>query len=175
MPKYPAQKDNETRETVFSPCRKYRYYLAQIWDENKPPLYWLMLNPSTADEQINDPTVEGCEQRARKWGYGGSVVLNIFAWRATDPENLKKCANPIGDDNDLWMHKLAVLSQTHDVIAAWGEHGAHENRGQAVLDIFRQKEGRLQALIMNQSGAPRHPLYIKRSVRPTPFFPIPKI
>ncbi|MCF6276041.1 MAG: DUF1643 domain-containing protein, partial [Robiginitomaculum sp.] len=85
-------KQDETRTAVFSDCRTWRYRLAQIWDESKEPLYWLMLNPSTADEVKNDPTVERCERRARMWGYGGSVVLNIFSYRATDPKDMRASA-----------------------------------------------------------------------------------
>jgi len=151
---------NEKREAVFSPCRKYRYRLAQIWDGGKEPLYWLMLNPSTADEVKNDPTVERCERRARMWGYGGSVVLNIFAYRATDPKDMRAQKDPIGPKNDDWIRKLARRSQDVDVVGGWGEHGAHMARGQAVMDIFKQENGRINALKINASGHPAHPLYI---------------
>ncbi len=169
MPHYPAQKENETRLADFSPCRAYRYHLAQNWDKHKPPLYWLMLNPSTADEKVNDPTVEGCERRARDWGYGGSVVFNIFAYRATDPTELKQQADPVGAENDAWLRQLAELSCQHDVIAAWGEHGQHQGRSDTVRDIFRQQNGRLLALQINQSGEPKHPLYIARHIKPVAF------
>ncbi len=150
----------EKREAVFSDCRKYRYRLSQVWDQSKPLLYWLMLNPSTADEIKNDPTVERCERRARMWDYGGSVVFNIFAYRATDPADMRAQSDPVGPDNDMWIRKLAKASQTLDVIGGWGEHGAHLDRGQAVVDIFRQEQGRLMALKRNASGHPAHPLYI---------------
>ncbi len=151
---------SEKREAVFSDCRKYRYSLSQIWDEDKEPLYWLMLNPSTADEVKNDPTVERCERRARMWGYGGSVVLNIFAYRATDPKNMRTQKDPVGPDNDAWIRKLARRSQELVVVGGWGEHGSHMARGQAVLDIFKQANGRINALKINASGHPAHPLYI---------------
>jgi hypothetical protein len=151
---------NEKREAVFSPCRTWRYRLAQIWDEDTAPLYWLMLNPSTADEQKNDPTVERCERRARMWGYGGSVVYNIFAYRATDPKDMRKFRDPVGPDNDDWIRKLARKSQDIDVVAGWGEHGAHLGRGAQILDIFKAENGRISALKINASGHPAHPLYI---------------
>lgn len=153
-------KENETRAAIFSPCRKYRYRLAQIWDESIDPLYWLMLNPSTADEVKNDPTVERCERRARMWGYGGSVVLNIFAYRATDPADMRACADPVGPDNDKWIKELAAMSNEATVIGGWGEHGKHQERGQAIRDIFKAEGGCLQALKINASGHPAHPLYI---------------
>lgn len=159
---------NEKREAEFSPCRKYRYRLSQIWDENTPPLTWLMLNPSTADEMKNDPTVERCERRARMWGYGGSVVVNIFAFRATDPKDMRAATDPIGPDNDALLRKIARQSHEFDVVGGWGEHGAHQKRGQTVLDIFKQEDGRLFALKVNASGHPAHPLYIAYSAKPFP-------
>ncbi len=159
-------KPGETRTAVFSPCRTWRYRLAQIWDETKAPLYWLMLNPSTADEYQNDPTVERCERRARMWGYGGSVVYNIFAYRATDPKDMRAAPDPIGPENDKWIRELASLSHDVMVIGGWGEHGAHLQRGQAVREMFRQAGGRLHALKTNASGHPAHPLYIGYKVEP---------
>ena len=151
---------NEKREAVFSDCRTWRYRLSQIWDEDKPALYWLMLNPSTADELKNDPTVERCERRARMWNYGGSVGFNIFAYRATDPKNMRATTDPVGPENDKWLRELAAMSQRVTVIGGWGEHGKHRERGQAVLDIFKSAQGRLHALKINASGNPAHPLYI---------------
>jgi len=159
---------NEKRETVFSDCRKYRYRLSQIWDESKAPLHWLMLNPSTADEVKNDPTVERCERRARMWGYGGSVVMNIFAYRATDPKDMRAQKDPVGPENDQWIRDLAKRSHEIDVIGGWGEHGAHMDRGKAVIDIFRQEKGMLSALKVNASGHPKHPLYIGYKATPEP-------
>lgn len=156
----------ETRTAVFSDCRTWRYRLAQIWDESRPALHWLMLNPSTADETQNDPTVERCERRARMWNYGGSVVYNIFAYRATDPKDMRSFADPIGPENDHWLSRLAADSRDLDVIGGWGEHGAHLARGTAVLDIFRTAGGRLSALKINASGHPAHPLYIGYEVTP---------
>ncbi len=159
---------NEKREAVFSPCRKYRYRLSQIWDESKAPLTWLMLNPSTADELKNDPTVERCERRARMWGYGGSVVFNIFAFRATEPKDMRAQADPIGPENNAWIRKIAEQSGEFDVVGGWGEHGAHLERGQEVLDIFKQEKGRISALKINASGHPAHPLYIAYKAEPFP-------
>ena len=153
-------KQNETRTAVFSDCRTWRYRLAQIWDESKEPLYWLMLNPSTADELKNDPTVERCERRARMWDYGGSVVFNIFAYRATDPKDMRAAADPVGPENNKWIRELAAMSNEVTVIGGWGEHGKHMDRGQAIRDIFKAENGRLQALKINASGNPAHPLYI---------------
>ena len=161
--------DHETRSAVFSPCRKYRYHLAQIWDETKLPLLWLMLNPSTADETQNDPTVERCERRARMWGYGGSEVYNIFAYRATDPKTMRAQADPIGPENDKWIRHFARRSQTHIGVAGWGAHGEHMARGKSVTDILKQEGGRAHALKINKNGHPAHPLYIAYKAKPQPY------
>jgi len=160
---------NERRTAVFSPCRKWRYHLKQVWDDTKPNLLWMMLNPSTADETQNDPTVERCEQRARQWGYGGVEVYNIFAYRATDPSDMKAQAEPIGPDNDKWAAEFAKQSQHTLAILGWGEHGKHRDRGAEVLKIIQSHQGQVQVLKVNKSGHPKHPLYIGYKQKPQPF------
>lgn len=152
---------NIYRGAVFSPCRRYRYKLWRRWSDTKP-LNFLMLNPSTADETVNDPTVEGCERRAREWGYGGVVVTNLFAFRATDPEEMKRCGDPVGIDNNDHIRREYVFSAM--TICAWGNHGAHMNRSATVRKLL--SKGVLHALKLNKSGEPQHPLYIARSVKP---------
>lgn len=156
----------EKREAVFSPCRKYRYHLSQIWDDKKPPMLWLMLNPSTADEVQNDPTVERCERRARMWGYGGSEVFNIFAYRATDPKDMRAHRDPIGPDNDEWIRKFARRSVRSIGVCGWGEHGAHLGRGKAVMKILQEESAIVHALKVNASGHPKHPLYVAYKAKP---------
>jgi len=168
MPSLKWDKD-ETREAVFSPCRRWRYHLKQVWDETQPNLIWMMLNPSTADETQNDPTVERCEQRARQWGFGGVEVYNIFAFRATDPNDMKAQADPVGPDNDKWVAKFAHHSQHTLAIIGWGEHGKHRGRGQDVLKIIAAHDGQVQALKVNKSGHPKHPLYIGYKQKASPF------
>lgn len=84
----------------YSDCEKYRYDLTRVWDENGKRVMFLMLNPSTATEVQNDPTVERCERRARTLGYGAFRVCNIFAYRATDPKVMRSAADPVGPEND---------------------------------------------------------------------------
>lgn len=150
----------DNRSAIFSPCRKWRYHLQHVWDANHANLIWLLLNPSTADEVQNDPTVERCERRARMWGFGGVEVYNIFAYRATDPANMKAQRDPVGVDNDKWMMKFAEKSRQTTAIIGWGEHGKHLGRGQFVLDLLREQGAALHALKINASGHPKHPLYI---------------
>ena len=92
------QGDTES-EAVYSGCELYRYALTRIWDADAPHVLFIMLNPSKATEIQNDPTVERCERRARRLGFGALRVMNIFAWRETDPKRLRAAAHPIGPDN----------------------------------------------------------------------------
>ena len=117
-----------------------------------------MLNPSTATERENDPTVERCERRARALGYGAFFVTNIFALRATDPRRLYKEDDPIGPQNDGMIETIA--RQSHTIICAWGTHGAHLNRGPTVRLLLNEQNKRLHHLGLTKEGHPKHPLYI---------------
>lgn len=157
----------ETGNTArFSPCRRYRYTLERIWDHEGPVANFLMLNPSTADEINNDPTIERQCRRVRRWGlnYGGVIVTNIFAWRSTDPRALYKLDDPIGPENDDAIVEAAHRSQI--VICAWGgTHGGLLGRGEAVrkrLAMFTT----LHYLQMCDNGHPSHPLYLPYDLKP---------
>ena len=153
---------------TFSPCRKYRYRLWRTWAESGPVVNFVMLNPSTADETVNDPTVERCERRSREWNYSGLVVTNIFAFRATDPREMRAAVDPVGPENDEQI--LEAAHDAHLVICAWGTHGAHLGRGEQVrkrLASFRP----LHALALTRDGQPRHPLYLPYTAKPTIWIP----
>ena len=96
---------NIKSEAVYSKCENYRYTLTRVWDENKKKVLFIMLNPSTADETKNDPTVERCERRAKKLNFGSFRICNIFAWRETNPLQLMKTDEPVGKDNDFHISK----------------------------------------------------------------------
>lgn len=149
---------------VYSDCRSFRYRLSIVWDATKPKINFLMLNPSTATEKKNDPTVEGCEQRARAWGFGGLIVTNIFAIRATDPRDMKLHPRPVGVANDHFI--LEAARESAAVVAAWGNHGSHELRGAEVRNMLATYEIKLDCMAINKSGEPKHPLYVARSIRP---------
>lgn len=93
---------------TLSEDRKYRYTLTRIWDETKPKVMFIGLNPSTADETKDDPTIIRCINFAKSWGYGGLEMTNLFAFRATNPKVMKNEKEPIGKDNDTWLKKLAT-------------------------------------------------------------------
>lgn len=149
---------------VYSDCERYRYSLTRVWDAEGKRALFIMLNPSTATEVQNDPTVERCERRSRALGYGAFRVLNIFAYRATDPRDMKRAEDPVGPGNDAAM--LDGLEWGADVICAWGTHGAHLGRGAAVEALLRGTGRELRHLGLSKAGHPKHPLYIGYAVQP---------
>lgn len=145
----------------------YRYSLIHKWSgapDNK--LVFLMLNPSTADAFKADPTVAACMVWAQMWGFGELEVVNIFAYRATDPKNMKKAEDPIGPLNNAFVKEAAASASL--IVAAWGAHGDHLGRGREVATKLL-REMKLTCLAINEGGHPKHPLYIKRKTKPKPF------
>ena len=152
---------------VYSDCERYRYSLTRVWDASGKRVNFVMLNPSTATEVQNDPTVERCERRARALGFGSFAVTNIFAWRETDPRLMRKAADPVGPENDAAILERANWANT--VIAAWGTHGAHQDRGPAVEQLLRQNAHDLCHLGLSKAGHPKHPLYLPYSQPAVPW------
>lgn len=144
-------------EAIWSPCRTYRYALTRRWSDG-PGLGIVMLNPSTADAFRNDPTVERCERRARALGYGAFRVVNLFAFCATDPRDLRRADAPVGPGNDDVLQETAAWSQA--VLCGWGVHGAHLGRGSQVELLLRATGVPLCHLGLTRDGMPRHPLYV---------------
>lgn len=149
---------------VYSDCERYRYSLTRVWDDALSRVMFVMLNPSTATEVQNDPTVERCERRARHLGYGGFRVTNIFAWRATDPRDMRAAAAPVGPDNDATL--IAGATWADHIIAAWGVHGAHLDRGPQVAQHLQGLGRPLFHLGLSKAGHPRHPLYLPYAQQP---------
>ncbi|MEO0401703.1 MAG: DUF1643 domain-containing protein [Pseudomonadota bacterium] len=149
---------------VYSDCERYRYSLTRIWDDTGTRVNFVMLNPSTATEVQNDPTVERCERRARTLGYGSFAVTNIFAWRDTDPKAMRAAPDPVGPQNDAAIRERATWAT--DVIAAWGTHGAHLGRGTQVADLLRATQKPLFHLGLSKAGHPKHPLYLPYTQNP---------
>lgn len=158
------QKGDAASVAEYSDCEAYRYTLTRVWDAARPRAAFVMLNPSTATEVQNDPTVERCERRARALGYGAFRVLNIFAYRATDPRVMRAAADPVGPGNDAAI--LAALPWAGRVVCAWGTHGAHLDRGPQVAAMLRGAGARLWHLGLSKAGHPKHPLYIGYDVQP---------
>lgn len=147
------------RGAHLSPCRTYRYALWRRWGGG-PHAMFIGLNPSTADETADDPTIRRCIGFARAWGYGALCMTNLFAYRATQPADMKKATDPIGWENDAYLRRLAAEAGV--VVAAWGAHGAFKGRDQSVRLSVRG----LHYLRLTKDGHPGHPLYLPASLRP---------
>jgi hypothetical protein len=154
------------RKTVLSSCRHYRYCLWREWDAmNSSYAVFVGLNPSTADEVKDDPTIRRCADFARRWGYGALCMVNLFAYRATSPAAMKAHASPIGADNDRWLVDCAKDAGV--VVAAWGMHGSHLQRDEAVRRLL---PGKLSCLGRTKKKRhPKHPLYVKADVTLLPY------
>ncbi|MBD3679515.1 MAG: DUF1643 domain-containing protein [Rhodobacteraceae bacterium] len=161
------QKGDAASVAVYSPCERYRYSLTRTWDADGKRALFVMLNPSTATEVQNDPTVERCERRARTLGFGAFCVTNIFAWRDTDPRKMRAVADPVGPGNDAAITEFAGWAD--QVICAWGTHGAHLNRGPEVERLLRATRRPLFHLGLSKAGHPKHPLYIGYAQQPEPW------
>jgi hypothetical protein len=146
----------------FSLCRNYRYALWRIWDKSKPKVMFIGLNPSTANEITDDPTIRRVKKMAQNWGFGGVYMANLFAFVTAYPDELGKCIDPLGE-NDLWLHKVAM--QCSEVIFAWGNFKEAQERAKMVIEMFQGAK----ALIINKDGSPRHPLYVRGNIQPVKF------
>lgn len=148
---------SSSSDAQFSDCRKYRYALWRIWDEDKPRVMFVGLNPSDANEIENDPTIRRVINFARSWGYGGVYMCNLFAYITPYPKELNNVDDLI-KDNDKWL--LEVSKQCDKVVFAWGSFDVN-GRDEQMKKMFPNAE----ALIINKNGSPRHPLYVKSDVK----------
>ncbi len=148
------------RRASFSEDRRYRYTLHIIWDSSAPPMTWVMLNPSTADEVQDDTTIRRCQRFARREGCGGVVILNLFALRSTDPDGLLDVDDPHGPINDsiVGMMTLDAKAKGWPVVAAWGAW-PHVERSHVYAPLANGARD-LLCLGTTKGGAPRHPLYV---------------
>ncbi|QOX79846.1 DUF1643 domain-containing protein [Trichlorobacter lovleyi] len=152
----------------FSPCGRYRYELSEIWDCNKPLVLWILMNPSVACLDHSDPTLRRTGNFSRSWGYGGQLVGNVHAYRATNKHDLLKVDDPVGPDNDLVILDMASRAQT--VVLAYGSPPRQlKTRGQKVTRLLQDHPG-LSYLKLSKDGVtPVHPLYLPSSLQPILF------
>lgn len=152
----------------FSEDRIYRYSLHRGWDnwEVGRTLMVIGLNPSTADENEDDPTIRRCIAFAKQWGMQNLIMTNLFAFRSTDPKGLLSVEDPIGKENDkellYWGQERADL-----ILVAWGAHSTVDKRAEEVLKLIRGPF----CLGYTKKGHPRHPLYVPSKTEPIPFIP----
>lgn len=154
----------------ISDCGTYRYRLTRHWDVNTLAMPFVMLNPSSADADIDDPTIRRCIGFARREGAGGIVVVNLWALRATDPKRLALYSDPHGPQNCEALDEIAITSAAtgKSIICAWGTGGGE--RGVYVADRFARQGAHLLCLGKTSAGHPRHPLYV-RSDQPLEAYP----
>jgi len=163
------------KSTAFlSPCGQYRYRLDRIWDSTLPIVLFVMLNPSTADADSDDPTINKCMGFAKRWGYGGITVTNLFAYRATDPKALKVVSNPYGMGNSACVKAIAweVSHALGLVVLAWGAHGEWLQEGRKTYqEMSAIPDIELLCLGTTKLGHPKHPLYLSYSTEPVLYRP----
>lgn len=150
---------------TFSPCGRYRYNLQRELPnqgELSGRVGFLMLNPSTADAEKNDPTIRRCLAFARAWGFAALEVGNLFAWRSTDPKVLPTLIDPVGPDNE-W-HLLAMADRCATIVCAWGVRGNLQGQADHVRELLR--DFNLRTLRLTKGGHPEHPLYLPGSLKP---------
>lgn len=165
------------RTAWFSQCEQYRYGLKIVWDFSKPCLVVIGLNPSKATEREDDPTIRRCKDFAMRWGYGGLLMLNLAAFRATDPAVMLKAADPIGPKNRIedligraGAGAPAAWPGTARVLAAWGKNASDLGTwASEVVTGFRERGIELVCLGLNSDGSPKHPLYVNANTKPAAF------
>ncbi|MEN9545618.1 MAG: hypothetical protein RLZZ356_350 [Verrucomicrobiota bacterium] len=162
----PAWPLDSAVSAVFSECQRYRYELREVWDPDRPLVLWLLMNPSVACTDHSDPTLRKTGNFARIWGYGGQLVGNVHAYRATDKNRLMEVADPVGPENDRRI--AAMATQAKMVVLAYGQPPkALRSRGAQVVELLRHHP-HLCHLRLAKDGTPVHPLYLPFSLRPAP-------
>lgn len=161
--------DSMLRDAAISDCGRYRWSLTRIWKVTgkRDLLGIIMLNPSTADAMQDDPTIRKCIGYAKRWGFNGLTVRNLFHLRATDPKEMLAAADPVGPSNeDLY---LGLLDTCPTILCAWGNHGAHLGRDRVVISLLKTCGANLVCLGVNRDGSPKHPLDLASDLAPMPF------
>lgn len=150
-----------SRSAELSPCGRYRYLLTRTMMFGEGTCLFVMLNPSTADHAVDDQTIRQCLGFVEAWGYQRLEVVNLFAWRATLPRDMLGAIDPIGPAGDQWLLRAACGAAR--IVCAWGEHGRHRGRGDAVRTLLQGHGHSLYHLGLTKGHAqPRHPLYLAR-------------
>lgn len=151
---------------TISPCGHYRYTLERIWNDELPECVFIMLNPSTADDVDDDRTIKRCIDFANRWKCGSLFVLNLFAYRATDPFDLMLADDPVGPKNDIFFNRLELCMEDDDIlVAAWGINAVKVNA--ARVEVVKQiiEWAPLKCLGQTKDGHPRHPVRLARDTQ----------
>jgi hypothetical protein len=150
-------------DVVISECGQYRYLLRRVWDQAKPRALFIGLNPAATND---NPTIRSCVRLANSLGYGSIELVNIFGWRATDPNELAKQSDPTGPLNDNSV--AAAIARCDVVICAWGASAMATRQAAFLSTLIRSGAF---CLGTTKSGAPKHPLYIKSGTALRPYQP----
>lgn len=154
---------NAEKRAILSGCGQYRYSLTRKWLSGKGTCVFIMLNPSTADGLVDDPTIRRCIGFAKKWGYKQLKVLNLFAFRATSPKDLKRAARPIGPENRSYINVTCDSAKKDGgvIVCAWGKGGEFLDQGSLLwTDLVGRYD--LRCLKILKCGQPGHPLYLSK-------------
>jgi hypothetical protein len=162
---------------TFSRCGVYRYRLTRTWDTSPasgPRVLWLMLNPSTADAMKLDPTIRRCAGYSMAWGFGSLEVVNLFAFRATDPRDMERDLLPIGerDEHDQEVNDRQIIAAADSarlIVCGWGAHRMVAKRAKEVVGLLVGRGHRLACLAWSKERHPVHPLYQPKNLRPRLF------
>lgn len=156
---------------TWSTCKRYRYTLRRTWSAGDRIVAWLLLNPSTADETQDDPTIRRCINFSKSWGFDGLIIVNAYAWRSTDPAGLRslECAaagGPVGAGNDAAI--TTAVTESALTVCGWGGNlNLGDGRRAQLSHLLAGAD--LTALRVNSDGSPGHPLYLRGSLQPLPF------
>jgi len=151
---------------LLSDCKVYRYRLWRIWDEAKPKVMFIMLNPSTADGEMDDPTVRRCIGFAKSWGYGGLYIANLFAYRSTQPKDLLEHTDVVGLDNSFHLNEMSKKCEI--AVCAWG-NSKIVNKLKFNKQLLKGLKIPLYCIELSKDGTPKHPLYLKSELKPIKF------
>lgn len=151
------------KSAIISECGLYRYELRRIWQPKTGLVCWVMLNPSTADANFDDPTIRRCMSYTARWGYGGIIVVNLFALRATNPKKLYKSENPVGTASSIYIKKASREARL--TVAAWGIQGSYLGRDRIVMEMLYNPH----YLHLTKNGSPHHPLRLLNGLEPIAF------
>ncbi|MGW7425765.1 DUF1643 domain-containing protein [Streptomyces sp. NPDC054813] len=164
----PATPREVRRSAVLSDCGQYRYLLAREWADTGKSAAFVLLNPSTADATTDDATTVRCIKYAQSWGCGALLIVNLYAWRATQPRDLATADDPVGPENAAYLRAAAAVAEHTGgpLVAGWGTH-AHPERVTDVLALPGMH--RLSTLAVTQGGHPHHPLRLREALTPQPW------
>jgi hypothetical protein len=144
------------RSAIISDCGLFRYQLYRCWDDRKPCVTWIMLNPSTADDKVDDMTIMKCIAFSEIFGFGKMIVVNLYAFRTKSPQLLERHGYPVGPENDV--HIVSAMFNSEMIIAAWGAHGRGKQRAKDIMALTASRD--VMALKLLHGAVPGHPLML---------------